>query len=286
MKILVTGGRGLIGRWVVDELVRAGHTVVSVVRTGSPPVVGSLRAAQHEILGDASDADLMSNLCTDVECVVHLAAIPAPVGYTARELVVRNSVTTMTVLEAAGEAGVRGVVMASSISVLGMAWSAATMPPLSLPIDEEHPLRPTEGYALSKEFDEASARMAARRWNLPIVALRFPFTQTREAIAIRASDPAQAERLAKELWAYLDLRDAARAVRLAVETATSDALPGATILSIMADDVCSPEPIAALIDRWYPSMRGVLPPEARCAYDTSAAVRAIGFQAEHRLNYG
>lgn len=90
------------------------------------------------------------------------------------------------------------------------------MSPLYLPVDEVHPLRPTEGYALSKECDEASARMATRRWNLPVVAMRFPFTATSAMIEARRRDPDAGTTLAKELWAYLDVRDAARAVELAV----------------------------------------------------------------------
>lgn len=124
MKILVTGGAGLIGRYVVDRLVNSEHDVVAVVRAASAPSTEEgLKRATSEVVGDVSDVELMNWVMPGVESVVHLAAIPAPPGHTARELLVANSITTMTVFEAAAAHGVTSVVMASSISILGMAWS-------------------------------------------------------------------------------------------------------------------------------------------------------------------
>jgi nucleoside-diphosphate-sugar epimerase len=285
VKILVTGSRGLIGRFVVDGLVRSGHEVTSVDRPSSAPPAEGLNRATTEAEGDVSDAGLMNSLMTGVDAVVHLAAIPAPVGHTARELVVANSVATMTVLEAAGEQGVKAVVMASSISILGMAWSAEPTDPLYLPVDEAHPLRPTEGYALSKECDEAAARMASRRWDLPIVAMRFPNTTTREQLESRRDDAGAAERLAKELWAYLDVRDAARAVELAITAMTEGTLRGCSVVNVVTDDVLLDQPLADLMSAWHPAV----PFDAqeyglRGAYDTARARELLGFEAEHLIH--
>lgn len=284
MRVVFTGGRGLIGRWAVDELVRAGHDVVSIVRDRSVVTPG-LRQAQEEVVADAGDVDVLRRLCADAEGVVHLAAIPAPVGYTARELLAANTLTTMSVLEAAGEAGVAGAVLASSVSALGMAWSQDIMSPLYVPVDEDHPLRPTEGYALSKENDEAAARMAARRWGMTVFALRFPFTQTPEAIAERRADRSDEQDLAfaKELWGYLDVRDAAIAVRLALETAVESDESASTVVNVIADDVIVDEPLGDLMRRWHPSVDAVTEGQ-RCAYDVSRAETAFGFRAAHLVH--
>ncbi len=286
MRILVTGGAGLIGRHAVDRLVRGGHSVTALVRRASQAPKDELVLASTEVVGDAADVALVTTLTRDVDAVLHLAAIAGPVGHTAKELIVANTGTTMTVLEAAGESRVKAVVIASSISILGMAWSEELMSPLYLPIDEAHPLRPTEGYALSKECDEAAARMASRRWGLPVVALRFPFTHSQEVVRRRAADPAQAFYMAKELWAYLDLRDAARACELALTSAVAGRLPGCTVLNVIADDLIVDRALGELVDEWHPSLVGSLPgyPFAG-AYDVGAARRKLGFSAEHLLEH-
>ncbi|WP_374009183.1 NAD-dependent epimerase/dehydratase family protein [Leifsonia sp. LS-T14] len=270
---------------MVDRLVRSGHEVISVDRPSSAPPAEGLSRATTEVEGDVSDAGLMNSLMAGADAVVHLAAIPAPVGHTARELLVANSVATMTVLEAAGEQGVRAVVMASSISILGMAWSEEPMDPVYLPVDEAHTLRPTEGYALSKECDEASARMASRRWGLPIVAMRFPLTTTREQIEARRADADASERMAQELWAYLDVRDAARAVELAITAMTDGELRGCSVVNVVADDVLLDQTLAELMSRWHPAV----PFDAdryclRGAYDTAGARELLGFEAEHLIH--
>jgi nucleoside-diphosphate-sugar epimerase len=284
MKILITGGAGLIGRYVVDRLVRDGHEVVSIVRAPFVPDAADadLAVATAEILGDATDAELVGSAMVGVKAVVHLAAIPAPVDRTAAELLVANAVTTMTVLEAAGEHGVKTVVLASSISALGMAWADELMHPLYVPVDEEHPLRPTEGYALSKEDDEAAARMAARRWGMTVVALRFPFTATSAMIEDRAADAVlhadQARVAAKELWAYLDVRDAATATELAIEASDAGRIGGAVVLNVIADDVIADQPLADLLSEWHPGVP-VRSTEGRGAYSVDRARNLIGFEA-------
>ena len=285
MRVVLTGGRGLIGSWAVHELVGAGHHVTSVIRQEAE-VPRELNAPQVEVVADAGDPIVLRDACHGADGVVHLAAIPGPVGHTARELMGANTLTTVSVLEAAGNAGVRGAVIASSVSALGMAWSDATMSPLYLPVDEDHPLRPTEGYALSKECDEAAARMAARRWGMTAFALRFPFTHTAQVIRERVANPTleQARVFAKELWGYLDVRDAARAVRLALETAVESQANSSTVLNIAADDVCFSEPLAELVARWHPTL-GAVPPNVRGAYDTTRAEALIGFTAHHLVNH-
>ncbi|MEV8214102.1 NAD(P)-dependent oxidoreductase [Leifsonia sp. NPDC077715] len=282
MRILVTGGSGRIGRHAVDRLVRAGHDVLAVEQTPSGASAPDLLTAATEVVGDAADPALIGPLMAGVDAVVHLAAIPSPVGSTARELLLANSLTTLTVLEAAGEHGVKGVVLASSISILGMAWSAEWMQPLSLPVDETHPLRATEGYALSKENDEAAARMASRRWGLPTVCLRFPFTETAEKIGERRADTASEERLAKELWAYLDVQDAARAIELAIDAMVGGALRGSTVINVVADDVLLDRPLAELLAEWHPDVPfSAEEYRLRGAYDPARAQELLGFEAAH-----
>jgi nucleoside-diphosphate-sugar epimerase len=266
--------------------VRSGHEVLAIERAPSAEPRPGLLGATTRVIGDAADAELMNSAMQGIDAVVHLAAIPGPEGHTARELLAANSLATMTVLEAAGECGVSGAVIASSISILGMAWADELMDPLYLPVDEAHPLRPTEGYALSKECDEAAARMASRRWGLPIVAMRFPFTNTREQIESRRADAASSTALAKELWAYLDVRDAARAIESAVTAMVDGTVRGCNVVNVVADDVIFDRPIGELLKEWHPGVPFAADRyELRGAYDVTRARRLLGFEAEHLIHH-
>jgi len=289
MRLLVTGGAGLIGRAAVAHLLESGHDVVSILRSPSqlsPENAPGLR----EVVGDAGDVELLETLMGGVDSVLHLAAVPHPGGRTARELLIANSLMTIAVLEAAGSAGVRSAVVASSISILGMAWSAELMSPLEVPITEEHSLRPTEGYSLSKETDEAIARMASRRWNMSIASLRFPFTQTMEIIEATKlaaeTKPDQAAQSAKELWAYLDLRDAARACELALRAVNAAPVRGWTAMNIVAPDLLLDPPLSQLLGEWHPEFSNDVPVhQEREPYSTRRATEEIGFTARHFVHH-
>src|SRR2546428_5741240 len=69
MKILVTGSSGLVGKALVDELARAGHTVCRLLRPESPSGVGATKSvplrwnpAIGELEGAAAGADAVVNL--------------------------------------------------------------------------------------------------------------------------------------------------------------------------------------------------------------------------------
>ena len=133
-----------------------------------------------------------------------------------------NNVTaTFVLLEAAARVGVRRAIIASSMAALGLSWASRFRSPDYVPVDEHHPLRPEESYGLSKQVDEATAEMMARRYEMTVLAYRFCYTTSVDEIEARAikiaSDAGESTRSAKELWAYLDVRDAADAVLAGLE---------------------------------------------------------------------
>ncbi len=111
MRVLVTGGRGLLGGAVVAELVRRGHQVTSFQRTSAGTRPGVL-----EVLGDVTDKAVVSRAVHGQEAVVHLAARVAVVGpWEEFELV--NVGGTRNLLDAAEWAGLPRFVHISSPSV-------------------------------------------------------------------------------------------------------------------------------------------------------------------------
>ena len=114
MRVLVTGGRGLLGEATVSALVREGHRVRIMQRTSST-VVARIEGVE-EVLGDVRNREDVRGACSHMDAVVHLAARVAVTGSWA-EFYEVNVVGTHHVLEEARAAGVRRVVHVSSPSV-------------------------------------------------------------------------------------------------------------------------------------------------------------------------
>ncbi len=146
MKVLVTGGRGLLGSAVVRELVRRGHDVTSFQRSSA-----SHAHPVREVLGDITDPDAVAAAMAGQDGVVHLAALVSMVG--AWDDFVRVNVDgTRSVLDAASAAGVTRFVQISSPSVAHagepLVGASAT------PADPDHA---RGNYARSKAIAERDA---------------------------------------------------------------------------------------------------------------------------------
>jgi nucleoside-diphosphate-sugar epimerase len=281
MRVVVTGAGGNVGRSVVAELSSRGHEVAAIDKLERP--ADAPGGVTSWIVGDVGDPALMAAVMADArpEALIHLAAIPRPTLGTPLEVFGTNTQATFVALETAGDAGVRRVVIASSTSALGVVFSVRPISPRYVPVDEAHPFLGSDPYALSKQVDEATAATMHRRHGYQVVALRISNTSSMAEQVVRAADLARdPARLARELWAYLDARDAARAFALAVERD----LPGCHVINIMAPDTLSPEPTEDLLARFHPTTerrRALIGREV--PYDLSRARDALGFEAAHRL---
>ena len=282
MRVVVTGAGGHIGRHVAAELIARGHEVVPVDR--ALPGDGDETGAWH--VGDVRDAGFMSTLMarTRPDALAHLAAIPRPTLGAPLDVFATNTQATFVALEAAGDVGVGRVVIASSTSALGTVFpvaAAAPVSPLYAPVDEDHPFLGSDPYALSKQVDEATAATMQRRHGYQVVALRIPNTGPMDAQVARAADvAADPSILANELWAYLDIRDAARAFVVALECDVA----GWNVVNVMAPDTNAADPTADLLARFHPTTRMRRPIEGRqVPFDLTRARDLLGFEAEHLL---
>jgi nucleoside-diphosphate-sugar epimerase len=297
MRIVVTGAAGGIGRAVLPELGARGHEVVAVDRVlpgttkpgtggvGAAPTGGSStfrdEAGVSWFVGDGRDAAFLGPALAGADALIHLAAIPTPLLGTPLEVFASNTQATFTALEAAGAAGVGRAVIASSISLLGLPYATGPLSPLYAPVDEAHPNIGTDAYALSKEVDERTGAMMHRRHGFQVVAFRIPATAPMAVHEERqrrvAEDPSY---LSNELWAYLDVRDAARAFALAVERD----IPGFHVINVMAPDTYSALPTAELMARAHPATPLRRPLVGReSVFDTTRAHDLLGFSVEHPL---
>jgi nucleoside-diphosphate-sugar epimerase len=281
MRILVTGAGGGIGRYVVADLLAHGHEVHALDRVGPPTELADTSAVWSQ--GDVRDPAFVASLMEGArpEALIHLAALPSPHHGTPRDVFSTNVEATFVALDAAGNAGVKRVSLASSISLLGLPYGAEGLAPLFAPVDETHPNIGTDPYALSKEVDEATASMMHRRHGYQVVALRISNTAPMDShLARMAKAETDPSFLARELWAYLDVRDGARAFALAVERD----IPGCHVINVMAPDTYSRLPSAELMARYHPSTPLRRPLVGReVPFDLTKSRELLDFEAEHLL---
>ena len=166
MTVLITGGAGFIGSNLSARLLADGRRVrvLDDLSTGSSQ---NLPGGVDLVMGGVEDAESVVDACRDAEVVFHLAALTS-VTRSVRDPVSTNDVNvrgTLTVLEAARQAGVRRVVYASSSSVYGDTEV--------LPKHEGLPASPVSPYGVSKLAGEAYCRAFTRVHGLETVALRF-----------------------------------------------------------------------------------------------------------------
>jgi nucleoside-diphosphate-sugar epimerase len=254
MRVLVTGSAGRLGRSTVAGLVAAGHDVIGVDRAlaGLPGV--DERAA--DLSDEAAVAALLEQ--TRPDAIVHLAAIAVPFSAPERTILVTNTTIAQTVLAAAAAAGVRRVLAASSPTVLG--YGIPAWRPSALPLDEQHPVAPTNAYAVSKVVIEELVRSFARTSPGAFGFFRPCYvispeewagapTQQGHTIAERLADPALA---AVSLFNYVDARDAAEFVA-AWLAAPHEAVDGEGFF-VGATDAMAVRPVAELWRRYAPAL--------------------------------
>lgn len=211
MKIIVTGSGGFLGRHVAAHLDRAGHEILGIDK--SPPT-GAVSWAH--VSADLAQLASALELVRDADAVVHIAAIPRPTGRTAGDVFHTNVATTFNVVEAARLARIPRLVYASSLSILGYPFGQPFMPPKALPVDENSPIHAQDAYGLSKWLGEEIVEAAVRQGGLSAVSLRMPWVQSPETFAAQVGPRRNNAEAVRDLWSYIDVRDAAQGFGLAL----------------------------------------------------------------------
>ena len=278
MRILVTGGSGKAGAYVVRELAGAGHTVTNIDRVRPPePLPGEF------ILVDLTDAgevyDAMAQTRPDVVC--HVAANPSPGGDPRQTVFLNNVSSTYLLMQAAGDMGVKRFVYASSEMATG--WLTTENLPPRFPFDESDRVDTPNAYALSKFLGEKIAdSMVLRYPGMPIVSLRINNVITPETYTWlehrRKGYPTEGS---GNFWSYIDVRDVATAFRAASEASTV----GHEVFLIAAADTCLDIPLTqALTDRHSPEIAARVSQghgDFQSAFDCTKAAEILGWKATH-----
>lgn len=240
-KVVVTGGSGRVGTYVLREL--APHFDV----TNADLVQG--RVDTHYVQADVMDLDSLQRAFAGADAVVHLAAIDFDWKAAPEKYIDVNVRGTWHVLQAAAQAGVRKVVLCSSISACGLSEMRADWRPRTLQVDEQHECRPVQAYSVSKLVMEQMGLSFVHGTGMDVICLRplavvMPetFAEYRKFV----EDPAR-----HWLFYYVTAADVARGFRAALDT--EGLRYGVFFLS--ADDTSRPEPTL----QWYRERFGELP---------------------------
>ncbi len=172
MRALVTGARGFAGSWLARALLESGSEVTSLDRESASPSGLEMQGIANDVndvVGDLRDRELVSALLRDdsIDSVFHLAA-RAIVGDAATSPIPTfqtNIEGTWVVLEACRDAGVEGVVVASSDKAYGRHDQ--------LPYTEDSALQPRFTYDVSKAATDLIARSYWHTYRLPVAVTRF-----------------------------------------------------------------------------------------------------------------
>ena len=276
-RVAVTGSSGKLGRAVVGHLLEQGWDVVALDRVASPRADVVSSVVELTDFGQAVEAlSGIDDRHGGVDALVHLAAIPAPGLRPNAATFATNITASYNAYSAAIRAGVRKIVWASSETVLGLPFDE---PPPYVPVDEEYPPRPNSTDSLVKTLEEELARQLCR-WHpdLSMTGLRFSNVMYPEDYAQFPSYDADPQLRRWNLWGYIDARDGAQAVRLAL----NDETVGADVFIIANADTVMSRPNETLLAEVFPDVpltRPVAPHETLLSIDK--ARRLLGYQPQH-----
>lgn len=273
-KVVVTGGSGRLGQFVIRDLLAHAYQVLSLDRIPPREKICTSWLVDLRHSGDLFEA------MRGAYGVVHLGAYQAPNLAPDAETLNNNVSAAYNVLRAAADSRVKKVVLASSTAAFGFIYATRLWAPEYLPLDEHHPSLPQDSYGLSKVLGERIAdSIVALHPAMTVSNLRFPgvnFDLTYESFRDRWRNPASR---ASGFWTYIDARDAATTCRLALEAK----FQGHEVFIASAPKNCMIQPSLDLIREYLPSgakIRKVAGTHWSCV-DSAKARRMLGFRPQH-----
>lgn len=175
-KVIVTGGAGYIGSHAAKRLLKEGYDVVVLdnFSTGFRQAPENLRKYGNlkveEV--DLSDMDSLrkvfsTNSLGDVSSVLHFAGalVVSESMSDPRKYFINNLSGTVNLLECMKDCGINNIVFSSTCAVYGNSKY--------VPLDEEHPVSPTNPYSESKLMVEKALNWYAEIFGMKYLIFRY-----------------------------------------------------------------------------------------------------------------
>ena len=164
MNVLITGAGGFIGSHLVDSQLEQGHDVRAIDLHLDLLRHQSANPHLEAICGDITDDEQLKDLVAGVEVIYHLASAHLDVSLSDDHYRRVNVGGTLSLLEAARQAGVKRFVHCSSVGVIGDVENP--------PADETAACHPTNIYEQTKLEGEKAALEYSHRTGFPVVVAR------------------------------------------------------------------------------------------------------------------
>jgi nucleoside-diphosphate-sugar epimerase len=294
--VLVTGGAGFLGSYLVNELLARG-AAVRILDNQTAKRRGLIQVPNRSVQmveGDVRNAIACRNACRGMDMVFHLAAltsIPASIV----DPVASDGVNiggTLNMLIAARESRVKRFVFASTAAVYGDCLS---------PLDEDAAVKPLSPHSVGKLYGEQMCRLYADLYRLNTVSLRITqlYGPGQSGVGDRATvipaflaqmlddSPVSMEGGGQQTRDFLHVRDAARGLLLAAE---KEAAGG--VFNLASGSSITVRELFAALRKLVPTPHAPIKVQVRAGdvrqmrLDTGWARKTLGFEAEADFKEG
>jgi len=216
-RVIVTGGSGKAGRYVISSLLRSGREVLNLDLVQLP---NDLSQQVHTIKVDLTDSgQVFSGISSHFkltqpfreplnaapDAVIHLAGYARNMLVPDNETFRGNTLSTFNVVDASCKLGVKKIILASSVCVYGVTFAEGDVDFPSFPVSEDVDVNPMDVYSISKLCGERVGRSYARKYGVDIYALRIGnIVAPEEYDEIYVNNPSNSK---VHGWSYIDARD-------------------------------------------------------------------------------
>ncbi|KAJ5969103.1 Nascent polypeptide-associated complex subunit beta [Penicillium viridicatum] len=287
--IVVTGGSGKAGQFVIKELLNAGHTILNLdlMPLEHPDV--------HTLKTDLADSGQVFNALSGQwtlrepfpeglpprpDAVIHLAGYARNMLVPDNETFRSNTQGTYNIIEAGCKLGIRKIIIASSVTVYGVAFAQGDTNFPSFPIHEDLDVNPTDTYAIAKLCGERVARGFAARFGVDIYILRIgrviePEEYNQDIFYSYVHEPTMWK---VHGWSYIDARDLGGMCEAALRT---DGL-GFQVFNATNDHITNLRPTRDFLKSQFPDIPITREMEEFEAPFSNAKIKKLlGFQEKH-----
>jgi nucleoside-diphosphate-sugar epimerase len=296
-RVVVTGGSGKAGRYVLEYLLAEGYSILNL---DIVPLTDDIANQVHTLKVDLADSgqvysSLMSHFrLTEPfneptnkapDAVIHLAGYARNMIVPDNETFRGNTMGTYNILEACCRLGVPKVIIASSICAYGVTFAEGDADFDSFPITEDASTRPMDAYSMSKCIAEQTAAGFARKFGIDIYCYRIgPLIAPNDYERVFKEYVTRPEQWKVHAWCYTDARDLGQMCHLGIEKSGL----GFQIFNATNDHITNTMRTAELLQRCCPRVpitRELIADEAPLSNQKIREL--LGFREKHdwKQNY-